>query len=182
MRQKASTRQIRYWCADESRVGLLTIQRRQLTACGVQPQGRLQWQFLYRWFYGAVEPLSGELFLLEFSHLDSACFEAFLQEFAHHYDQDLHLIQVDNAMAHRARDLQVPDNVVLVFQPPYCPEVNPIERLWLALKDTLRWRVFENLEELQTAISEWYKRLSRKRVKSLTQWAWLVDALCVAGI
>lgn len=182
MRQRASARRIRYWCADESRVGLLTIQRRQLTAFGVQPQGRLQWQFLYRWFYGAVEPLSGELFLLEFSHLDSACFESFLQELAHRYDQDLHMIQVDNAMAHRARDLQVPNNVVLVFQLPYCPEVNPTERIWLALKDTLRWQVFENLEELQTVISEWYKRLSRKQVKSLTQWAWLVDALCVAGL
>ncbi|PSO55069.1 MAG: hypothetical protein BRC40_01860 [Cyanobacteria bacterium QH_8_48_120] len=32
--------------------------------------------------------------------------------------------------------MTVPDNVVLLFQPPYCPEVNPIERVWQELK---RW-------------------------------------------
>lgn len=179
---RASKRQIRYWCADESRVGLFTVQRRQLTALGVQPQGRIQWQFVYRWFYGAVEPMSGELFLLEFSHLDSACFETFLHQFATQYPQDLHLIQVDNSMAHKAQSLQVPSNVRLLFQPPYCPETNPIERLWLALKDALRWRLFQNLEELQGAISQWSEHLTRRQVKSLTQWKWLVDALCVAGV
>lgn len=175
-------RRIRYWCVDESRIGLFTIQRRQLTACGIQPQGRIQWQFDYRWCYGAVEPLSGELFLLEFSHLDSACFGAYLQQFAARYPKDLHLIQLDNSMAHQAQNLQVPQNIVLIFQPPYCPEVNPIERLWLALKDALRWRLWQDLGELQTAISQWVERLTRRQVKSLTSWGWLVDALCVAGI
>ncbi|MDY6900662.1 MAG: transposase, partial [Cyanobacteriota bacterium] len=29
-------------------------------------------------------------------------------------------------------------NVILLFQPPYCPEVNPIERVWQYIK--YRWR------------------------------------------
>jgi putative transposase len=47
--------------------------------------------------------------------------------------------------------LQIPGNVILLFQPPYCPDVNPIERLWHDLKQTLQWKLFEGLSELQSA-------------------------------
>ena len=103
---------VRYWCADESRAGLLTVTGRKLTGLGVKPIGEVQWQFLYRWLYGVVEPLSGEHFMLEFSHLDSLCFEGFLQAFAQMYPHQLHLIQLDNAKAHNAQTLTVPENVV----------------------------------------------------------------------
>ncbi|WP_199309062.1 IS630 family transposase [Nodosilinea sp. FACHB-13] len=180
-RQRYGSR-IRYWCQDECRVGLLTVQHRKLTALGVKPVGEVQWQFLYRWLYGVIEPATGKTFMLEFSHLDSLCFETFLTALAQAYPNDLHLIQLDNAPAHRAHALQVPDNIILLFQPPYCPEVNPIERLWQELKRVLAWRHFDSLHELQQAISQWLARLSPAQVRSLTQWGWLIDALCVAGI
>ena len=50
--------------------------------------------------------------MLEFSHLDSLCFEWFLQAFAQMYPHQLHLIQLDNAKAHNAQTLTVPENVV----------------------------------------------------------------------
>ena len=106
---------------------MLTVQHRKLTGFGVKPIGEVQWQFLYRWLYGVVEPISGEHFMLELSHLDSLCFEEFLQAFAQMYPHELHLIQVDNATAHSAQTLTVSDNVILLFKPPYCREVNPIE-------------------------------------------------------
>lgn len=141
-------------------MGLFTVQHRKLTGFGVQPQGLVQWEFVYRWLYGIVEPLSGQTLLLEFAHLDSLCFEAFLHYFAGQFPDELHLIQVDNAMAHRARALSLPDNVILLFQPPYCPQVNPIERLWRELKRTLDWQQFEDRRELQQAISQWVHQLS----------------------
>ncbi|MDJ0715585.1 MAG: transposase [Prochloraceae cyanobacterium] len=30
--------------------------------------------------------------------------------------------------------LMIPSNIILLFQPPYCPELNPIERLWEYIK------------------------------------------------
>jgi len=173
---------VRYWCSDESRVGMLTVQHRRLTGWGVQPVGEVQWQFLYRWLYGLIEPLSGTSLLLEFSHLDSTCFEAFLVAFAVQFPDDLHVIQVDNARAHSAQTLAIPDNVVLLFQPPYCPEVNPIERLWRELKRDLAWMHFEDIDAVQQAISQWAKQLTPEAVRSLTKWDWIIDALCVAGI
>jgi hypothetical protein len=42
-----------------------------------------------------------------------------------------------------AGDLIVPENLSLAFLPPYSPELNPIERLWLHLRDNrLSHRVF----------------------------------------
>jgi hypothetical protein len=45
-------------------MGLHTIQRRKLTGRGIKPQGKMQWDFIYLWLYGAVEPLTGESFFL----------------------------------------------------------------------------------------------------------------------
>jgi hypothetical protein len=36
-------RRIRYWCGDESRMGLITLWARKLTLKGVQPVGIEQW-------------------------------------------------------------------------------------------------------------------------------------------
>jgi hypothetical protein len=55
-------KKVRYWSEDESRMGLHTIQRRKLTGRGIKPQGKMQWDFIYLWLYGAVEPLTGESF------------------------------------------------------------------------------------------------------------------------
>jgi hypothetical protein len=43
----------------------------------------------------------------------------------------------------------LPANVRLVFLPPYCPELNPIERVWRDLKDALAWLQFPTLDVQQ---------------------------------
>ena len=111
-------------------MGLHTVQRRKLTGSGVKPQVQVQWNFNYLWLYGAVKPLIGESFFYEFTHLDTVCFEKFLELFASEYPEDLHLIQLDKVGFHNSFNLSIPENVILLFQPAYSPEVNPIERLW----------------------------------------------------
>jgi hypothetical protein len=64
---------VRYWCYDETRFGLKTIPRRLITLPGAKPLAPVQWQFKAFYLYGAVEPLTGESFFLEFSHHDSDC-------------------------------------------------------------------------------------------------------------
>ena len=53
------------------------------------------------------------------------------------YPAELHIIQVDNAPAHNLSSSELPDNIILLFQPPATPEVNPTERVWEDLKDFL---------------------------------------------
>lgn len=69
---------IRYFAQDESRFGLKTLTGRRITLPGVKPIGKCQWQFQAFWLYGAVEPLTGEHFFWQFSHVDTDCYEQFL--------------------------------------------------------------------------------------------------------
>ncbi len=173
---------IRYWCQDETRLGLKTIEHRKLTSVGVKPVGTVQWEFKAYYLYGVVEPQTGESFFYEFSHLDSDCFEEFLKQFSQHYSEDLHILQVDNGSFHKAKKLSIPDNIVLLFQPPHCPELNPIERLWELLLGFLRWGVFSNLDALRAKVREILSSFSAELIASLTGWEYISQALSVARI
>jgi transposase len=70
----------------------------------------------------------------------------------------------------------------LLFQPPYCPELNPIERLWQHLKKELRWTLFNNLTQLQTKVDKLIADLTVETVTSITGFSFITDALSVAAI
>jgi hypothetical protein len=76
------TRPIRVFSQDESRLGLLSIRRRRLTARGVQPVGRVQNVFQWFYVYGAVEPRTGDRFFLELLYLNADNFQIFINLFA----------------------------------------------------------------------------------------------------
>ena len=160
---KNKAQPLRYWSQDESRFGLKTITRRVLTALGIKPVGPVQWNFQSFYLYGAVEPLSGENFFLEFSHLNADSFQLFLDEFSKAYPHSLNVIQLDNGRFHSAKKLTIPDNIVLLFQPPYSPDVNPIERVWQFMKDKLRWINLKTLDELRKKLMKLFNQFSQAR-------------------
>ena len=170
---------VRYWCEDESREDRHTIPGRKITVTGVKSVGQVQWSSEKYYLYGLVEPKSGENFFWEFSHMDSTCFESYLREFARTYPEGLHIIQLDNGPLHKAKKLQVPPNILLLFQPPSSPELNPIERLWEHLKGQLKWQVFKDLKHLQERVSQQLKNLGQEVITSLTGWGYILDALSV---
>ncbi|BAU13035.1 transposase [Leptolyngbya sp. NIES-3755] len=182
MRMGRSEQTIRYWCQDETRLGLMTIHRRKITNCGVKPIGIEQWQRDTYYLYGIVEPKTGDSFFYEFSHLDHICFEQFLKLVSEQFPDSLNIIQLDNSGAHTAGDITIPDNVLLVFQPPYSPELNPIERLWQYLKDDLAWMRYETLEALRLDVRDLLSHLCQKTIASLTGYWFILSALSVAGI
>jgi hypothetical protein len=75
---RQAERESRYFAQDESRFGLKTIIGRLITVCGIKPIGQWQWLFKAFWLDGAVEPATGESFLLQFSHVDTECYQRFL--------------------------------------------------------------------------------------------------------
>ncbi len=167
---------------DESRFGLKTLIGRLITLCGIKPIGEWQWLFKAFWLYGAVEPATGASFFLQFSHVDTQCFQRFLDEFALAYPDSLNVIQVDNGRFHTSKKLVVPENIILLFQPPYCPELNPIEHLWQYLKADLCWASFKTLEQLQTKLEQLLTKLTPEIVASITGYSFIVDALSVTQV
>jgi hypothetical protein len=45
------------------------------------------------------------------------------------YPDVLNVIQLDQAPAHSSQKLQIPENIVLLYQSSHSPELNPIERV-----------------------------------------------------
>lgn len=133
----------------------------------------------YYWLYAAVEPTTGEAFWWELSCLDADCFTVFLRQFGQHYAESLNIVLLDQAPAHVAQRVEVPENVVLVWLPPYSPELNPVERLWEDLKyriDVLNGQVRSSLRALQEHVAGLVQRYSAEMIASLTGYAYLVEA------
>lgn len=62
----------------------------------------------------------------------------FLEAFSKTLAPDEHaLMVIDSAGWHTANALAVPDTITLVQQPPYSPDCNPVERIWLFLRQRL---------------------------------------------
>jgi transposase len=168
---------VRVFSQDESRFGLLTIRRRRLTARGVQPVGAVQHVFEWFYVYGAVEPTTGDRFFLELPYLNAEMFQLFVDAFAQAFPDSLNLLLLDNSGAHTAQRLILPPNVRLVFLPPYCPELNPIERVWRDLKDKVAWQQFVDLNAQQDYLSHLLWAYEAATLQSLTGYPYLAEAI-----
>ena len=172
------TQNIRLLAQDESRLGLMPTTRRRITAKGVKPIQKVQFQFESYYLYGAVDPLTGESFFLELPWLNGVCFQAFLNELSTFYTDDFMIMLTDNASAHKAKELVMPDNIALLPLPPYCPELNPIERLWQYIKSKIEFTLHKTLEALKQNVADILKeKCTDSVVASITGYSYIVDAV-----
>jgi hypothetical protein len=85
------------------------------------------------------------------------------------------LLIMDRAGWHCANDLVMPDNITAVFLPPYSPELNAIERLWLYLKERfLSHRLWPDYDAIVDAVCQAWQRVTSDtgRIKSLCSMEW----------
>jgi transposase len=101
----------------------------------------------------------------------------FLDEFSKAHPDSFNILQVDHGRFHTSKDLGVPENVMLLFQPAYCPELNPIERLWEHLKADLKWPSFKTLELLQAKVDQLLVKLTPDVIASITGYSFILDAV-----
>lgn len=80
---------------------------------------------------------------MQFSHVEAQCYQWFLDEFSAQYADSLNILQVDNGAFHKAKDLCIPDNIILLFQPAYCPELNPTHATMAASEERFALRVIQ---------------------------------------
>ncbi len=65
--------------------------------------------------------------------------------------------------------------MVVLRQPPYSPELNPVEKLWDMLRDWLCNRRWKSLDALMNAATFWLEKLwnSPARILSLVGEGWM---------
>ncbi len=171
------TQPVEVWACDESRLGLHTIRRRRITARGTKPVGQLQQRFTNFYLYGAIAPASGDGFFLGMPKFNADHFQRFLEAFAQARPHTLNVLLVDNSRCHTAQELRIPENVVLLFQEPYAPELNPAERVWEHLKTALAWRCFASLEDLQAETVRLVTAYDAETLHSLTAYPYIMGAI-----
>jgi hypothetical protein len=99
---------VRFFCQDETRLGRQTSSGRKIITKGVKPKGKVQWQFKATYLYGIVEPATGEHFFYEFTHLNSDCFQVFLELVSERFHDSILIMQLDQAGAHKAKRFKLP--------------------------------------------------------------------------
>lgn len=148
-KDKIST--VNLYFQDESRFGLITKQKRVITAKGIKPIGNYKHSYLYKWLWGSFSPITGESFCMTTDSVCKDLFIKYLEDFSKHKPNELKIMIIDNAAFHSTKDINLPCNIVLLPIPPYCPELNPAEKMWQWMKDKIAMKVYDTLDTL-----EWY--------------------------
>lgn len=64
------------------------------------------------------------------------------------------VVLLDNGAFHKGKKLIIPENIGLLFLPPYSPELNPAELVWLNMKRKTTNKIYKTMEELKNAIND----------------------------
>jgi len=162
---------------DESRFGLFTKNGRALTAKGVKPLCLFQQVFKSTYLFGAFSPINGNSFLLELPFCSAQTFQIYLNEFSGQDPEEFKIIVLDNGAFHKARSLKIPENISLIFLPPYSPELNPAERMWELIKGDFTGKLFSNLDYLSVFIKEQVNALTKKTIISVCAYSYIFSCI-----
>lgn len=124
--------------------------------------------------YGSVEPKTGENFSLFLPWVNTEMMNLYLEQMSQAYENDEIVVIMDQAGWHKSKDLAVPDNIDIIYLPPYSPELNPIERLWKYMKTNfIHNRVFDSLKQMTAHMIDAFANLENETVSSLCHCSYL---------
>ena len=144
----------------------------------MRPPGLTDKRFASLYLFAACRPGTDEAFALALPEASTAGMSLFLKHFAQELEPGVHAALIlDQAGWHVSRRLAVPANVTLVPLPAYSPELNPVERVWLYLRERfLSHRVLADYKAVLDAACDAWNRLASEtgRLASLTAYPYLL--------
>lgn len=158
------------------RYGLISNFRRSWSRVGKRTTIDSQQSFDNRYLFSAVSPLSGDSFHLSgIDGFDSQAAHTFLLELKKHHPDKVVILVWDNAPCHRPQiHRQIPGLIVL-FLPPYSPELNPAERFFEELRKATANHIWKTIDEQEQAIEARLRTLTDdlKAMKRLVGYDWI---------
>ena len=92
---------------------------------------------------------------------------------------------LDGAPNHRCSGLLLPNNISLLFLPPYSPELNPKENLW----GEIREKIFKNyalksIDAVRTKLKQAVLYIERNptMVRSITSFPYVADKTRIGNV
>ena len=177
IRTHHKAKRLRLFFQDEARIGQKGRVCHIWWKRGERPPGLCDKRFTFAYIFAAVEPGTDNAFALVMPYADTAAMHVFLDRFSETIAEDEHVVMaLDQAGWHGSNDLAVPNNVTLVPLPAYSPELNPVERVWIYLKERfLSHRLLDDYDAIVDAACNVWNRLLAEagRIKSLCSYPWI---------
>ena len=174
-------KRLQLWFQDEARVGNKGRVCHRWWRRGERAPGTRQIGYQWAYIFSAVRPDTGDDVTLVMPSVNAKVMDLFLAHFADTLDQDAHAVMMcDGAGWHDERALTVPDNVTLALLPPYSPELNPVERVWLYLRERfLSLRVLDDTEAIIDACCQaWIDLIAEPdRMRTLCAYPWIMKVI-----
>jgi DDE superfamily endonuclease len=156
---------------DEGRFGRISRPKRCWAPPGVRPLAPSQIVREALYVFAAVAPSIGKLCSLILPTANTEMMNIFLMHVSQTFSDYFIVMQVDQASWHHAKALALPENIRLIMQPPYSPEVNPVEHVWDDIRENYFYhRVFSSLDALTETLCHALNTLADEpqRITSMT--------------
>jgi transposase len=152
---------------------LFTRNGKGLTAKGIKPICTFHQVFKSLYLFGAFSPITGDHFELEMPFCNTVTFQIFLNEFSEINPDEFKILLLDNGAFHKSQRLKVPENIVLIFIPPYSPELNPAEKIWWKMKRAFSGKLHKTLNNVSAFIKNQVTILSKDHVKKISKYDYI---------
>lgn len=157
--------------ADEGKFGRLGEVRSCWCPFGIRPTVPKQQVRQYVYAYAAVAPSLGEMTCLILPYANTKMMNLFLQQVSIEFADYFVVMQVDKAAWHRSNGLKVPENIRLVQQPAYSPQLMPVEHIWEDIREKHFYNhVYQSMDLVESALCTGLLELCSEpeRLRSLT--------------
>tara|TARA_Y100000385_G_C12714880_1_gene476135 strand:- start:19 stop:624 length:606 start_codon:yes stop_codon:yes gene_type:complete len=156
------------WFFDESRFGTHSKIGHGWFRTGIRTPVKIKLGYKNFYLYSAANPKTGKEFTLLLPNVNINCMNIFLKEFSKTIKQRKVLIVMDGAGWHKSDKLKYPENIRILIQPAYSPELNPIEKLWQYIKDhTIKNKIYKTLPDLENQVCKFVRTLNPEIIRSI---------------
>jgi putative transposase len=156
---------------DEGRFGRISRPKSCWAPPGIRPLVPSQIVREAVYVFAAVAPSLGKMCSLVLPTANTEMMNLFLEHVSQIFSNYFIVMQVDQAGWHQAKTLVIPENIRLIKQPPYSPELNPVEHIWDDIREKFfHNRIFSSLDILTDTLCYALNTLAddSQRVKSMT--------------
>jgi transposase len=174
---REDTRPVKLVFQDEARFGRISDPAHCWAPKGVRPLVPTHIVREYTHVFSSVCPYDGESFSLILPYANTEAMKIFLQEYSEYFKAYRVVMFMDKAAWHRSKDIGKYENIRIVYQPSYSPELNLAEHLWEYIRENyLRNCIWTTLDTLETMLESILKIIMEcaETIKILVGFHWAI--------
>jgi transposase len=153
---------------DESRFGTHSKIGHGWFKTGSRSRVKIKLGYKNFYLYSSTDHITGDSYSLIMPKVNYICMNEYLKFLSHEVGNKTVALIMDGAGWHKSKDLCIPENIKIIYLPPYSPELNPVERLWKYIKDNiLTNKIYETLNDLEDSLCNFLNSISSQHIKDI---------------